>query len=162
MRQFARVVARNSALGMAAQIAIKLLSFGFSLGVVRHLGAREFGQYASILAFGALFAFLADLGLSPYAVREMARLREVAHDPLALDRLFTNVLALRLLLSCATVTALVATAWLTRRPPPVIVAIALNGLGLVVYGIQGACDATLSGHERVDLVSRATVINQAT
>ena len=31
-----------------------------------------------------------------------------------------------------------------------------------IQGVQGACDATLSGHERVDLVSRATVINQAT
>ena len=76
MQQFSRIVARNSAFGMAAQLTIKVLSFGFTVLIVRQLGAADFGQYAAVLAFGGLFVFVADLGLSPYAVREVARWRD--------------------------------------------------------------------------------------
>jgi len=58
---------------MVAQIAIKVLSFGFSVLIVRRLGVQVFGQYAALLAFGATFAIISDLGLSPYTVRQVAR-----------------------------------------------------------------------------------------
>ena len=75
MPSLSRTVVRNSAFGMGSQFAIKLLSFAFSVLVVRHLGAAEYGQYAGVLAFGAIFVFFADLGLSPYVVRDVARRR---------------------------------------------------------------------------------------
>jgi O-antigen/teichoic acid export membrane protein len=160
MRQFSRVVARNSAFGMAAQMAIKLLSFGFSVLIVRNLGAADYGQYAAVLAFGAMFVFLADLGLSPYMVREVARWRDVPDGVERVNALFGDVLLLRFLLSVLAALLLIATAWLTGRPMVMTIAIALGTLGLIMYSIQGSSDAMLAGFERLDLSAGSKVSYQ--
>src|SRR5262245_11666295 len=160
MRQFSRVVARNSAFGMAAQMAIKLLSFGFSVLIVRNLGAADYGQYAAVLAFGAMFVFLADLGLSPYAVREVARWRDTPDGTERANALFSDVLLLRFLLSVLAALLLIATAWLTGRPMVMTIAIALGTLGLIMYSVQGSSDAMLAGFERLDLSAGSKVSYQ--
>ncbi len=161
MKSLPRTIFRNSALSMAAQFAIKLLSFAFSVLIVRHLGAETFGQYAAILAYGAMFVFLADLGLSPSAVRAIARLRDTPDGPARIRALYADVLSLRVLLSILAAILIVLAAWLTRRPLLMVGAIALNGLTLVVYGVQGASEAVLVGCERLDLTSGAKVGQQA-
>ena len=160
MQQLTRVVVRNSALGIGAQFAIKALSFGFTILIVRHLGPEAFGQYAAALAFGGMFIFLADLGLSPYLVREVARMRGEPGGPERVGELYGAVLPLRLVLSLVAAVVVVAAASLTGRPPLMIVAIALGGIGLVIYGVQGTSDAVLAGFERLDLSAAAKLINQ--
>lgn len=160
MRQFSQVVARNSAVGMAAQLVIKILSFGFSVLIVRRLGVEAYGQYAAVLAFGALFVFLADLGLSPYAVREIARRRDAVDGTEQANRVFGNIIVLRFLLALLAALLLIGTAWLTGRPLIMIGAIALGTLGLIMYSFQGASDAMLAGFERLDLSAGAKVLYQ--
>lgn len=160
MSAFARTVVRNSAAGFIAQFAMRVLSFGFNVLVIRQLGAEAFGQYMAIGAFGELFLFIADLGLAPYAVREFARVREL---PDAQDRaraLFGNLLWLRIALAFVSGACTVAAGVITQRPVEVIVALTVNALFLWVYGIQGASDVTLSGFERLDLSAGAKVLNQ--
>jgi O-antigen/teichoic acid export membrane protein len=86
MTSFAQIVLRNSAFGLAAQAAIKVLSFAFNVLVIRQLGATEYGQYAAVGAFGTLFLFIADLDLSPYAAREFARWRNPSRDDMGSNR----------------------------------------------------------------------------
>jgi len=160
MRRFSRTVFRNSAFGMAAQLLIKLLSFGFSVLIVRNLGAQTFGQYAGVLAFGATFAVISDLGLSLYVVRQVASWRDIPDGLERANALYGNVLVLRLLLALLTTVLVTVFAWLTRRPAVMIGAIALNSLGLLLYGVQGTSDAILSGFERLDLSAGAKVLNQ--
>jgi O-antigen/teichoic acid export membrane protein len=160
MSTFARTVARNSAFGMAAHIAIKVLSFLFSVLIIRRLGADEFGQYSAVLAFGAIFVFFADLGLSPYTVRQVARLRDLPDGQVQIRSLFGSVLALRFLLSLVTAVAIIATAWLTGRPPEMIVGVALGTIGLIMYSVQGAAESMLVGHERLDISAGAHVVHQ--
>ena len=160
MKHFAQIVARNSMFGLIAQFAVKLLSFGFSILIVRNLGAGDYGQYAAVLAFGALFVFVADLGLSPYAVREVARWRD-APDGIGHTRgLFGNLLLLRFFLALLAAALLIGTAWATGRPPVMVGAIALGTIGLLMYSAYGACEALLSGFERLDLVAGTRVIYQ--
>jgi O-antigen/teichoic acid export membrane protein len=160
MKQLSTTVLRNSAFGLASQMIIKILSFGFSVLIVRRLGAEAFGQYSAVAAFGALFLFIADLGLSPYAIREVARWRDLPDGVERANALYGNVLVLRLLLSLlAGVLALVA-AWLSGRPLIMIGAIALNSVTVLLYAIQGTSEAVLSGFERLDLASGARVLNQ--
>jgi len=162
MQQLARNIARNSALVMAAQIAIKLLSFGFTVLIVRRLGVDEFGQYAAVAAFGSLFLFIGDLGLSPYLVREVARLRDTPEGPARINQLYGTVLWLRLALSLAGVSLMLVVAWLTGRPLIMIGALALNALGMLLYALQGTSEALLAGHERLDIPAGARVIYQIT
>jgi O-antigen/teichoic acid export membrane protein len=162
MRQFTLTVARNSAVGTAAQLAIKLLSFGFSVLVVRQLGAESYGQYAAVAAFGTMFLFIGDLGLSPYLVREVARARNDPDGAARIDRLFGNVLVLRLLLSAIGCALMLLVAWLSGRPWIMIGAMALNAAGMILYGAQGAFEALLGGFERLDISAVAKVVYQLT
>ncbi|HEY4691359.1 MAG TPA: flippase [Anaerolineae bacterium] len=160
MRQFSLTVLRNSIFGAVAQLGIKVLSFAFSILVIRRLGAQAFGQYSAVLAFGSIFAVISDLGLSAYSVRQIARSRD---DPTGMDKiqaLYSNVLALRLLLSVFTAVVLILAAWLTGRPSVMVAAIALNTLGLIMYAVQGSSDAALAGFERLDVAAGAKVLNQ--
>ncbi len=158
--RLSRAVARNSTIGLSAQVAIKILSFGFSVLVIRRLGAEAYGQYAAVLAFGAVFVILADLGLGPFAIREVASWRELPDGEERTSRLYGNILALRFVLSLVTAGVIVGSAWLTGRSPMVVGAIALGTLGLVMYSIQGAAASMLAGFERLDLTSGSQVVYQ--
>jgi O-antigen/teichoic acid export membrane protein len=160
--RLSRVVARNSAAGMAAQLAIKVLSFAFSVLVVRQLGAEVYGQYAAVLAFGAIFVIFADLGVGVYAVRQVALLRGEPGCPARIDSLYANILGLRFVLSIGTAIAMVAAAWLTGRPPVFVLAVGMGAIGLIMYSVQGAAVAMLSGHERLDLSAGSSVVYQLT
>jgi O-antigen/teichoic acid export membrane protein len=160
MKRFSTTVLRNSAFGIAAQLAIKVLSFIFNLLIVRKFGPEVYGQYSAVLAFGAVFAIFGDLGLGLYTVRAVARWHDDPAGRGQAEKLYGNVLTLRLLLSLATAFALIATAWFTQRPLIMIGAIALSTLGLMFYAVQGTSDAMLAGYERLDLSSGARVLNQ--
>ncbi len=162
MRDFSRTVLRNSTFGLAAQLAIKVLSTGFSVFIVRHLGVEAFGQYAAVSAFGAVFIFMADLGLSAYTVRALARQRDLADGRERAAALFADVLTLRLLLSLVAAVMLISTAWLTGRPLVMVGAIALNAITLLIYGVQGTAESMLAGFERLDLNAGTKVLYQFT
>lgn len=162
MSKFSRTVARNSAFGMMAHMVIKVISFVFTVLVIRRLGAEVYGQYAAVLAFGAVFVFFADLGLSPYTVRQVARLRDRPDGKPEIEKLFGSVLGLRFLLALGAAAAIITTAWLTGRPTEMIIGVALGTIGLVIYSVQGAAEAILAGHERIDIAASAQVVHQLT
>jgi O-antigen/teichoic acid export membrane protein len=157
-----RIVARNSAFGIGAQILIKVLSFIFSVYIIRHLGAETYGQYAAILAFGALFVFVADLGLGTYAVREIARRRGNPDQAATISEFVSDIVSLRMMLAVLAAFLIIVTAWLSGRPGIMVAAIALNTVGLFMYSIQGGYDAALAGHERLDQSAKARVLQQMT
>jgi O-antigen/teichoic acid export membrane protein len=160
MNRFSLTVMRNSAWGLVAQFAIKLMSFAFSVLVIRKLGADAFGQYAAVGAFGAIFMFVADLGLSPYMVRQLARWRSAPDGHEQAQRLYGTIVALRILLSCLAAILIILAAWLTQRPAIMIGAISLNAVTLILYGIQGTSESALAGFERFDLSAGAKIANQ--
>jgi len=160
MHELTKIVVRNSLLGIAAQVAIKLLSFLFSILIVRSLGAAAFGQYAAVISFGSVFLFVADLGLAPYTVREVARLRDAPDGQRRINALFTDVLVLRMLLGVIAGVLMLTAAVLTGRPWLMVGAIALNVLCVLLYAVQGSSEAVLSGYERLDLSAGFNVLNQ--
>ena len=158
--RLSQTVFRNSAWGFAAQFAIKLLSFAFSVLIIRRLGDGVYGQYAAVLAYGMIFAFVCDLGLSPYAVREVARYREANAPPETINRLFSSMLVLRLLLSVAASVLLIGTVWLSGQPREMLLAVSLCAIGYFTYSIHGTSEAFLSGYERLDLAAGTKVLSQ--
>jgi O-antigen/teichoic acid export membrane protein len=160
MNNFSKTVLRNASVGLAAQLAIKILSFGFSVFIIRTLGAQEFGQYSAVAAFGTIFLFIADLGLSTFMVRQVARLRDAPNGTEDIKKLFGNILILRMLLSVLASVCLLSAAWITARPLVMIGAIGLNTLGIMMYAAQGTFDMVLSGYERLDLSARAKLFYQ--
>ncbi len=162
MIQTGRVVARNAAAGMASQVAIKLLSFAFTVLVIRRLGVSTYGQYAAVMAFGALFVSFADLGLSTYTVREVARLRDREDGPQLVRSLLADVLLLRLILATCAAGLILLMGWVTGRPSAMMLGLALGAIGLIIYGGQGAYEAVVVGSERLDWLAGARVLQQLT
>lgn len=155
-----RTVARNSAMVLAAQIGVKALSFLFTVYVVRQLGPDAFGTYTAIGAFGFLFIFVADLGLSTYAVREVARLRDQAGGREAITGLHTDLLLLRIALALVSGGLTVAFGWVTGRPADMMLGLALNVIGLTLAGVQAASGVMLGGFERLDIGAWGMMLNQ--
>ncbi len=148
------IVARNSLFSLAGQVAVKLLSFAFTVFVVRRLGDATFGRYSTALAYVYLFAIFSDLGLGTYMVREIARDRSRLAD------LLSNVIVLRLILSVGTVALIVGSAAASGRPGDVLVGVFVASCMLFAFAIQGPLDSVLIGRERLDYSAVFSVVTQ--
>ena len=82
-------IIRNTSFTLFAEILGKLIFVFFIAYAARVLGPRDFGIYALLGTFTFLFTFFTDLGITPVAVREIARNKEEA------EGYFSNVLSLR-------------------------------------------------------------------
>jgi O-antigen/teichoic acid export membrane protein len=90
-----RSIARNVVFKGAGEILVRLLAFAFVVFVARSLQAADFGALNFAYSFPLLFIVFADFGFNPLLVRELSRSPENG------ARVFSNLLALKLLLSAA-------------------------------------------------------------
>lgn len=153
-RDLGQIIARNYIFGFGAQIVLRLLSWLFSVYVIRGLGAAEYGKYTQVLAFIAIFSVLGDLGVSTYAGREIAK------DHVATRQLFWNIRALRFMLAFVVILVSTGSAWLLGRSEDILLGIFFASSGLFLYVFQGTTEFVLTGYERVDYVSVLTMVSQ--
>ena len=154
MDKVGRVIARNSLFGIAGQLALKLLSFAYSLAVIRQLGNERFGEYSTVIAFVGILAVFADFGMAGYAVREIAKDRGRAAS------LFANMVVLRLLLSAGVLVMNVILALALGYELKMVGWIALASVGLLLYAFQGPTSIVLQGFEQIGYTSSYNVLNQ--
>ncbi|MEN9937120.1 MAG: hypothetical protein RLZZ387_3699 [Chloroflexota bacterium] len=154
----ARVIARNSALPIAAGLLNKLIDFGFAVITLRALGPEGSGAYAFVaLIVGLYFVTVSNWGLNDLTVRE------VAADPARAPRLFSITLLLRwgisalLLPVCA---ALVIGYELLGNPlsPAAVLALALLGLHLFPAALAAACSASFQAMQRMEVTALVLVV----
>lgn len=154
MENFTTTVARNSLFSISGQFVLKIVSFLFAVLVVRRLGDTSYGKYSTVLAFVGIFAIFSDFGMSPFA------LREIAKDRNKTALLFWNVLLLRLVLSVIVVVCIVFLAMALNYSQDIVIGIFIASLGLFLYAVQGPLDVILCAHERVDYSAVFSVVNQ--
>lgn len=152
-RPIVRIVARNTAFMLGGQVIIKILTFIFSVYVVRRLGDAHFGRYATALAYVAVFATLTDLGTSALSVREMARKKE------HIARMVPDIMALRSTLSLLVMIGITASAWAFGKTPDAILGISIASLVLLLYAFQGPLDSVMVSQERLDFSSLFKILN---
>ncbi len=147
-------IARNSAFVLGVQVVLKILAFLFNVYVVRRLGDVHFGQYSAVMAYVAIFAIFTDWGMSPYAVREMAK------DRSQTSWLLPNIVAIRVVLSLIiTLIAPLSALWLGKESG-IVLGILIASAGLILYAFQGPLDSALTARERLDYTSTFTLVNQ--
>ena len=83
------IIFKNTLFVTAGNLVLKLLSFLFGIFVIRQLGDGRFGQYATVLAFVGLFQIFAEMGVTQYVMREIAR------DRSKVDKYFWNLIAVQ-------------------------------------------------------------------
>ena len=153
-RSLAAIVARNAAFVLGSQVVLKVLAFLFNVYIVRRLGDVHFGQYSAVMAYVAFFAIFTDWGMSPYAVREMAK------DHSRTSWLLPNIVIIRVVLSLIiTLIAPLSALWLGKEGDMVL-GILIASAGLMIYAFQGPLDSVLVAHERLDYTSIFTMVNQ--
>ncbi|UCC65207.1 MAG: oligosaccharide flippase family protein [Anaerolineae bacterium] len=153
-RSLIAIVARNTAFVLGVQVVLKILAFLFNIYVVRRLGDVHFGQYSAVMAYVAMFAIFTDWGMSPYAVREMAK------DPTQTSWLLPNIVAIRVVLSLIiTIVAPLSALWLGKEDT-IVLGILIASAGLILYAFQGPLSSALTARERLDVTSTFALVNQ--
>lgn len=149
-----RVVARNSAFALGSEVLLKIAAFAFNVYVVRRLGAVHFGQYATVMAYIAVFSIFTDLGLAPYSVREMAEDRSQT-APLLL-----NIIAIRSVLSLVIICLAPLSALWLGKEQALVAGILVASAGQLVWAFQGPLASALIARERLDYDATFAVVER--
>lgn len=101
-------VAKNTIWLTGSLVAQKVLSFVYFALIARMLGVEDMGTYVFAVSFVALFGILADSGLTPVAIREVAKERDYSQfSPTVLRTVVASVKMKLVLIVCAGVLAVV-------------------------------------------------------
>jgi O-antigen/teichoic acid export membrane protein len=146
----ARLVLKNSALPIAANLINKVIDFGFMAIVLRQLGVAGFGDYSIVvLIAGLYFVTISNWGLNDLTVRE------VVVDQSQASRLFSITLLLRwgITLLLFPVAAAVVGAYAFIGSPfsqAAVIALALLVLHLFPSALAAACSASFQVFQRME------------
>lgn len=119
-------VAKNTFYLTSALVGQKILSFVYFTLIARFLGAGMIGKYTFALAFTTIFSIVADLGLQPVLVREVARAKERAREYLS------TILWIKIVLIFCAYGAVLLVAYLRGYPVLTLELIALAGAVMVL------------------------------
>ncbi len=150
----ARVIARNAVFITLGGIALKAINFFYQVFVVRSLGDDRFGQYSTALAWVGLFSIVAELGVTQYAMREIAR------DESRVRALFWNVAALRGAIAIVGIAVISASATAVGYSPVIVQTTFVYACTFIIAALASPLEAVLTAHERLDQVSIVNVVAQ--
>jgi O-antigen/teichoic acid export membrane protein len=150
----ARVIFRNTVFLTLGTVALKVINFVFNVYVVRRLGDERFGQYSTVLAFVGLFQIFAELGLTQYVMREIAQDRSKA------DKLFWNLVVLRLMLAVLGVVGITSGAVVAGYSPQIVLGVFLVTFGFVFSAFDAPLETVLRANEKLGHVAGYNVVAQ--
>ncbi len=139
---------------IASQVIIRVTGVGFAIYVTRRLGSEGYGLYSLITSFIALFSFPADLGLSTYTAREIARSHE------QIFTLASNTAVLRLLIAPVIVCSACLVAIALNYPSRVVTGVIVASLGFLVLAIQSTLGSMFIGQERLWFTATTELANR--
>jgi O-antigen/teichoic acid export membrane protein len=142
-----RIVFRNSLFVTLGNFAMKGVNFLFNIYVVRRLGDDRFGQYSIVLGFVGLFQILAELGVTQYVMREIARDKSKARA------LVGNLIAVRIVLAALGMAGITVTAKVAGYSPELLFGIFLYTTGFFLSAIDAPLRTVISASERLDYVT---------
>ena len=143
---------RNFLVLSAGESVVKVLTFFVFTYLGRVLGPAGYGNLEFTLALMTFFALSADLGLSTYGAREIAKQRSRAAI------LLRDICLLRALLAAGLFAVLVLLALLVEKNLEVKILLILYGVSLL--GIPGLLHWFFQGHDLMHWVAVAQIIRQ--
>jgi len=116
-----------------------LLALAATPLLIRHLGEADFGRYAAVLAVVTVVGGLMDGGITTIALRELS----VTTDARERDRLMSDLLGMRLVLSAIGVAIAVAFSALAGYGDTLVIGTLLAGIGIAVLASTQALVAAV-------------------
>lgn len=149
-----RVILKNTVAITAGTVALKSLNFLFGVYLVRQLGGDRFGQYSIVLAFVGLFQIFAELGVSQYVMREIARDRSKTQS------LFWNLVALRLILGLLGIVGITLGALAAGYSSVLVLGVFIYTWTFVLSAFEAPLETVLTANERLDYAAALQVVGQ--
>lgn len=153
-RDVGRIILWNSLVLTAGSWGGRLVSFLFTVYVVRGLGESEWGKYAMVIAFAGLFGVFFEWGVTQYLQREVAR------DPSAAKDLFWNVVALRLILALIGIISISGLAFVLGYELSLVTGMFMFACTFLLAAFLAPMEALLTGNERFDLATLVELTGQ--
>jgi O-antigen/teichoic acid export membrane protein len=145
---------KNTGFITAGTIALKAINFLYGIYVVRQLGDARFGQYSIVLAFVGVFSIFAELGMSQYVMREMAR------DRSKIRVYFWNLVALRIILALIGMLFIPLTAIGVGYSQEIIFGIIVYTSSFILAAFSVPLGSVLAADERLGINTIANVVGQ--
>jgi O-antigen/teichoic acid export membrane protein len=139
--------------GRAISIALTLVSFAL---VTRYLGVTGFGAYSLVLTFLMLAVTIADLGMTPIGLRELARRPEQTH------RLVGNLFGLRLAFAGLAALALLVLSLIVQYEPRVQEGLRIATFAAVALVLVGVPAIIFQSRQRLELAMVVEVVTSST
>jgi O-antigen/teichoic acid export membrane protein len=151
----ARKIARNTALLMIASLFTNIMALLWTIYTARYLGAADFGILSTALALTGIFSVLADLGLSTYATREVARDNEKTRKFLG------NIALIKCFLALITVSLLYITVLFKESNPQSGIVIMIIGGYMLFTSFTALFNAIFQGHQKMEYQTIGNIINSS-
>jgi O-antigen/teichoic acid export membrane protein/peptidoglycan/xylan/chitin deacetylase (PgdA/CDA1 family) len=146
--------ARNTTVRAAAEIAGKLATFVLFAGLTRAVGQEGVGSYVIALAFMQIATLPIGVGTDQYLLRQVAR------DRGNLDRLFFNILGLKLSLTVPVLTVALLVLNLIGYDTRTREAAYVLTVGLLLDLIGKTFEGVFNGTERGELLALSLVVQR--
>lgn len=153
-RSIGATIARNTAFVTVGRILLKAFGFLFTVFVVRQLGDEQYGRYAIAAAWVGLFSIFVELGITQFAMREIARSGRRTAE------LFWNLVAIRLALALVGVVVIPVGAGLVGYAGDITFGVFLYVLTFVISAFQAPLEATLAAREAFGWLTITMVVGQ--
>lgn len=153
-RDLAEIILRNTLVMTIAGWALKVANFGYMIVVIRLLGERGYGQYATVLAFVGMFGVFFELGMTQYVERSLARGEGRLSDMLG------NLIALRLILAVAALFLLPTVSSIFGYEPLLVAGVLVYTGVFVLSAFLMPLISVLNAAERFDAVASLQVRSQ--
>lgn len=150
-----RKVAKNTGLLVVASLFTSIMAFIWTLFTANYLGVESFGILSGAIALTSMFSILADLGLSVYTIREVAR------EPNKTGKYFATVSTIKLILSILTFILLICIAFIKNYNWISFQVLIYIALYTIITSFTSLCNAIFQAHERMEFQTIGNVINSA-
>jgi len=147
-----QTVLKNTFWLVLAEGISKILSFILSIFVARYLQASGYGVFSFAFAFSAMFAILADVGLSTLTIREVAKNKKLAR------KYIDNLLVLKLLLGLITFFLIFLVVQFLGKPPAVKSLVYLTAIFIVVNSLTTFFQSIFQGFEKMEYLAISKLV----
>ncbi len=127
-----------------------------SIGLLtRYLGINDFGKYAFIVAFAAIFKVMAGMGVPAIVVREIARDKENA------QRIYASAFSLHIFLSLITILIMTVSINLISSSDDIKIAVMLCAVAVVLELFSMLFSAIFQAYEKMEYDACQTIFAQS-
>jgi O-antigen/teichoic acid export membrane protein len=146
----------NTGLLFSGNAISAVISFIITVYIARVLSISDFGSYITVISFVSLFGIFTDFGINTVIIREGAKKPEDTHT------LISSTMGLKLLMSLATMAAVIVFALLTPYALEIKVLIVLMSVTLVMGGIGSLFSAVFCIYQDMQYIAIVQIAERIT